>query len=158
MPATAGRGLPPGCLAGYRGRDRRFDRGQTVTTLENRPNTALLVVDVQNGVVAGTHRRDAVIANIRRLVDRARDENVAVVWVQHSDAELASGSVDWQIVPELEPHESEPLVLKNYGDSFEATDLESLLAGLGVGRLVVVGAQTDACIRVDAPRRPRPRV
>jgi len=38
-------------------------------------------------------------------------------------------------------------VEKNYGDSFEATDLEAVLAGLGAGRLVVVGAQTDMCVR-----------
>ena len=31
--------------------------------------------------------------------------------------------------------------------SFEDTTLETVLSGLGVGRLVVVGAQTDACIR-----------
>ena len=36
---------------------------------------------------------------------------------------------------------------KNYGDSFEATDLEDVLAGRGVGRVVVTGAQSDACIR-----------
>lgn len=118
-----------------------------MTTLENRPNTALLVVDVQNGVVAGAHRRDDVVANIGSLVHRARRERVPVVWVQHSDGELAQGSDDWQIVPELQPDQAEPLVQKNYGDSFEATDLEPVLSGLAVGRLIVVGAQTDACIR-----------
>ena len=34
-----------------------------------------------------------------------------------------------------------------YGDSLEDTTLETVVSGLGVGRLVVVGAQTDACIR-----------
>jgi nicotinamidase-related amidase len=118
-----------------------------MTTLENRPNTALLVVDVQNGVVEGAPRRDTVVANVRSLVDRARQEQVPVVWVQHSDEGLARGSEQWQIVPELAPDQAEPLVEKNYGDSFEDTTLEKLLSGLGVGRLVVVGAQTDACIR-----------
>ncbi len=118
-----------------------------MATLQDRPNTALLVVDVQNGVVAGAHERDAVVANIGALVERARRERVPVVWVQHSDEGLARGSDDWQIVPELSPDSAEPLVEKNYGDSFEATTLESVLSGLSVGRLVVVGAQTDACIR-----------
>jgi nicotinamidase-related amidase len=118
-----------------------------MTTLENRPNTALLVVDVQTGVVAAACERDAVVANIGRLVDQARRERVPVVWVQHADEELAMGSDDWRIVPELTPGDAEPLVEKNYGDSFEDTTLETVLSGLGVGRLVVVGAQTDACIR-----------
>jgi nicotinamidase-related amidase len=118
-----------------------------MTTFEDRPGTALLVVDVQNGVVGGAHERDAVVANIRSLVDRARSEQVPVVWVQHSDDELAQGSEPWQIVPELAPGEREPLVHKRHGDSFEGTDLEEVLAQRQVGRLVVTGAQTDACIR-----------
>jgi len=118
-----------------------------MTTLENRPNTALLVIDVQSGVVADAHARDAVVANVANLVDKARQERVPVVWVQHNDKQLVRGSDDWQIVPELGPHETEPLVEKSYGDSFEDTKLETVLAGLGVGRLIVAGAQTDACIR-----------
>jgi nicotinamidase-related amidase len=118
-----------------------------MTTLEHRPNTALLVIDVQNGVVEGNHERYAVVANVGSLVEKARRERVPVVWVQHSGKELARGSDEWRIVPELTPGEAEPLVEKNYGDSFEDTDLETVLSGLGVGRLVVVGAQTDACVR-----------
>jgi nicotinamidase-related amidase len=118
-----------------------------MTTLENRPNTALLVVDVQNGVVDGAHQRDAVVANVASLVEKARLEQVSVVWVQHSDEQLAKESDDWRIVPELEPGDAEPIVEKSYGDSFEDTTLESVLSGLGVGRLLVVGAETDACIR-----------
>jgi nicotinamidase-related amidase len=118
-----------------------------VTTLQNRPNTALLVVDVQNGVVAQAHERDAVVANVGSLVERARQEQVPVVWVQHSDDELERGSEAWRIVPELAPGEAEPLVEKHYGDSFEDTTLETVLSDLGVGRLVVAGAQTDECVR-----------
>jgi nicotinamidase-related amidase len=118
-----------------------------MTTLPNRPNTALLVIDVQNGVMAGAHNRDGVIATIAGLVDRARSEDVPVVWVQHTDDNLPLGSETWQYVPELARRESEPLVSKCYGDSFEDTDLEAVLADRAVGRLLVTGAQTDARIR-----------
>jgi len=118
-----------------------------VTTFENRPNTALLVIDVQNGVVAGAHERDTVVANVGTLVEMARQEQIPVVWVQHSDDQLERGSEAWRIVPELSPDDAEPLVEKHYGDSFEDTDLETVLSGLGVGRLVVAGAQTDECVR-----------
>lgn len=118
-----------------------------MTTLQNRPNTALLVVDVQQGVVEGTPERDNVVANVNSLVEKARQEQIPVVWVQHSDDGLPKGSDEWRIVPELSPDEAEPLIEKNYGDSFEGTTLEEVLSDLGVGRLVVVGAQTDACIR-----------
>jgi len=118
-----------------------------MTTLANRPNTALLVVDVQNGVVGAAHARDSVVANIGTLVDKAREERVPVVWVRHTDEELEQGGDAWQIVTELTPGDDEPLIEKEYNDSFEDTDLEGVLSDLGVGRLVVVGAQTDACIR-----------
>ncbi|RYU12802.1 isochorismatase family protein [Nocardioides iriomotensis] len=118
-----------------------------MTTLEQRPHSALLVIDVQVGVVEGNHDRDRVIANIGTLVDKARDEDVPVVWVQHSDDNLARDSDAWQIVPELRPDDTEPVVHKHYGDSFEDTTLEQVLSSLGVGRLVVSGAQTDQCVR-----------
>src|SRR5680860_502200 len=118
-----------------------------MTSLSDRPNTALLVIDVQNDVVAEAHNRDDVIANIASLVGRARAEDVPVVWVQHSDDDMPRDSEGWQYVEELAREESEPLVHKEYGDSFDATDLETILAERGVGHLVVAGAQTDACIR-----------
>lgn len=118
-----------------------------MTTLSDRPNTALMVIDVQKGVVADAHQRDAVVANIGTLVDKARDEGVPIVWVQHSSEGMAKGSDAWEYVPELARKDSEPLVHKRYADSFEDTDLEDVLAEAGVGRLVVTGAQTDECIR-----------
>lgn len=118
-----------------------------MTTLKDRPHTALLVIDVQNDVVTGAHDRDAVVARIAELVARARERATPVVWVQHSDEDLPRGSDGWQYVPELVREPSEPLVHKSYGDSFEETDLEAVLAERGVGQLVIAGAQTDACIR-----------
>jgi nicotinamidase-related amidase len=118
-----------------------------MATLSDRPNTALMVIDVQKGVVADAHQRDAVVANIATLVDKAREEGAPIVWVQHSDEQLEKGSDAWDYVPELARQESEPLVHKTFGDSFEDTDLEEVLAEARVGRLVVTGAQTDACIR-----------
>jgi nicotinamidase-related amidase len=118
-----------------------------MTTLANRPNTALLVVDMQNGVVEEAHDRDTVVANISTLVDKARAADVEVVWVAHNGDDLPRDSEKWQYVPELVRRDSEPLVHKSYGDSFEETDLESLLAARGIGRLVIAGASTDECIR-----------
>ena len=120
-----------------------------MTTLPGRTNTALLVIDLQNGVVDGTSGRDTVVANVNTLVARARAENVPVIWVQHSDDDgLVPDTEAWQYAPDVIGGEAaEPWVHKKYGDSFEDTELESVLAELQVGRLVVAGAQTDACIR-----------
>jgi len=73
--------------------------------------SALLVVDVQRDVVANAYRRDAVIGNISELVNRARNLNVLIIWVQHSDDELIEGSDGWAYVPELRFEQGEPVII-----------------------------------------------
>jgi nicotinamidase-related amidase len=114
---------------------------------EQMMKSALIVIDVQRDVVANAFRRDEVISNVSGLVVRAREERVPVIWVQHSDDELVKGSEGWAFVDELRMGEGEPVVHKQFGDSFEGTELDELLQERGVERLVVCGAQTDACIR-----------
>jgi nicotinamidase-related amidase len=118
-----------------------------MTTLHDRPNAALIVIDVQNGVVAQAVRRDEVVANIDTLVGKARAAGVPVIWVQDFDDNRPRGSETWQVVPELTQQADEPVVDKTFPDSFEATDLEDVLAERGVGQLYIAGAQTDECIR-----------
>jgi len=105
-----------------------------MTTIPDRPNTALVVIDVQTDVVARAHERDRVVANISSLVHKARAEAVPVVWVQHNDDGLPRGSDGWQLVTELAPADGEPIVHKTYGDAFDDTDLEEVLAEEGTQR------------------------
>ncbi|TFC33754.1 isochorismatase family protein [Cryobacterium sp. MDB1-18-2] len=118
-----------------------------MTTLDNRPNTALLVIDVQTGFVKDAYDRDAIVGNVSTVVDKARAAGVDLIWVQHHNDDQPQGSASWQLVPELVRLEAEPLVHKAYADAFEDTDLESVLAERGIGGLVIAGAQTDECIR-----------
>ena len=118
-----------------------------MSTLADRPNTALVIIDMQNGVVENAYARDAVIATVAALVERARAAGVDVIWIQHHGEQLRRDSDAWQPVPELGRREGEPVVHKAYADAFEASDLEVVLAARGVGRLVVAGAQTGECIR-----------
>ena len=109
--------------------------------------TALLVIDVQRDVVANAFRRNEVVANIEHLVESARKAEVPIIWVQHSDDELVKGSEGWAYVSELRMGNGEPVVHKQFGDSFEGTNLDELLQELAIEQLIVCGAQTDACIR-----------
>jgi nicotinamidase-related amidase len=119
-----------------------------MTSLADRPKSALVIVDVQKGVVAEAHERDTVVANIGEVLRRARAAGAPVVWVQHSDDEhLVRGTEAWEYVDELVRDDTEPLVHKRYADAFEDTDLEERLAEGGIGHLVVAGASTDECIR-----------
>jgi nicotinamidase-related amidase len=116
-----------------------------MTTLPDRPHRALLVTDVQNGVVGHAYERDRVIANIAALVEKAREADADIVWIQHNSDDLPRDSEAWQLV--LAPGDGEPVVQKAYADAFEQTELERVLAERGIGRLLVTGAQTDECIR-----------
>lgn len=118
-----------------------------MTTLEGRGSRALLVVDLQVGVVDAAYRREEVVATVARLVARARASSVPVVWVQHHDDQLVRGSEAWQWAGGLGPVAGEPVVEKSYGDAFAETDLEQVLTGRGVSEVVLVGAASEQCIR-----------
>lgn len=108
--------------------------------------TALLVVDLQQGVVADCFDIEAVLVRAARLVDRARSEGVPVIWVQDHD-DFAEGTEEWELAAPLARQTSEPLVRKDRRDAFAGTDLAEVLDTLGIKRLVVAGAQSDYCIR-----------
>lgn len=118
-----------------------------MSTFPDRPNTALIVIDVQNGVMKASVNSQAVIGTIAGLVGKARAAGTPVIWVQHNSDSLKSGEDPWKIARPLAPAAGDPVIQKAWGDAFEETTLEAALAGLKVGRLVVTGAQTDACIR-----------
>lgn len=111
---------------------------------------ALVVVDVQVGVVDGAWEANRVVGNVARAVERARAAGVPVVWVQHQDDELVPDSEAWQWVPELVPADGEAQVPKQYNSSFERTTLEAELDRHGASHLALAGAATNWCIRATA--------
>jgi nicotinamidase-related amidase len=118
-----------------------------MSTFTDRTNSALLVIDVQVGVVGEAFERDAKVANMSKAIDKARAESIPIIWVQHSDEELVLESAEWEIVSELSPLPSEPRVRKTFRSSFEETNLEEVLKNLGVSHLYVCGAETNNCVR-----------
>lgn len=113
---------------------------------------ALVVIDVQNDVVANAWNRDGVIGNIVSLIDRARAAEMPVIFVQHVDEELVQDTDGWRFVDELVPEEGEPVITKHYPDAFVETELPRMLADLDISHLVVAGAQSMACIRATTNR------
>ena len=114
---------------------------------ENRGKSALLVIDVQNGVVDNAYERESVIANINEVIAKARAKSVPVIWVQHSDEDLEIDSERWKIVPELKPGSDEVIIRKLFRNTFVETELGALLESLGVNHLYITGAQTNNCVR-----------
>ena len=118
-----------------------------MSIFDGRGRSALLVIDVQNGVVDNAFARESVIANINQAIKKAREKSIPVIWIQHSDEELVIDSLAWQIVQELVPQAGDINIRKIFRNSFEETELESILAGLKVDRLYICGAQTNNCVR-----------
>jgi nicotinamidase-related amidase len=121
-----------------------------MATIREGNKKVLLVVDVQVGVVKAAWERTRIIRNIALAVEKARVQGTPVIWVQHWDDGLVSGSPAWQLAPELVPEPGEPLIHKQFNSSFEETALEETLAGLGATHIVLAGAATNWCVRATA--------
>lgn len=121
-----------------------------MATIRPGNQSALLIVDVQVGVVADAADASRQIDNMSLAVTRARMAGVPVIWVQHDEEELPKGSAGWQWVPQLVPQPGDLRVYKQYNSSFEQTTLEAELAVRGVAHIVLCGAVTSWCIRATA--------
>jgi len=118
--------------------------------------TALLVIDVQNGMFEEPepmHDGPGLLERIESLIGKAKASDAPVIYVQHNEDEgypLATGSTGWGIHPRIAPTAGEPTIQKHVPDAFQNTDLQEVLTRLGVGRLVMAGLQTDMCIAATA--------
>jgi nicotinamidase-related amidase len=121
-----------------------------MATIRDGNTTVLVIVDVQVRVMAEAWEAPRVIANIARAVERAREQGVPVLWVQHENDEMPHGSPQWQYVPELRPASGEPLIAKRFNSAFEQTSLEPELARLGATHITLAGAESGWCIRATA--------
>ena len=122
-----------------------------MATIREGNKQALLVVDVQVGVMQTVWDAARVIHNVAKAVEKARQQGVPVIWVQHShEEEIPYGSSAWQWVDELSPAEDEARVYKQFNSSFEQTNLEEILADLGITHVILAGAASNWCIRSTA--------
>jgi nicotinamidase-related amidase len=115
--------------------------------------TTLLIIDVQEAVLADCADVEGVLARIDELTGRARRAGAAVVYVQHSDPEdpeMARGSRGWQLAARLERVAGDPVIAKTYRDSFADTGLGAILSSSKTTRLVMVGTHSDYCVRTTA--------
>jgi nicotinamidase-related amidase len=112
---------------------------------------ALLVIDMQVGVMHNCWDAEGVLRRTARLTERARAAAAPVIWIQDED-DFRRGSAEWQVAPPLAPSPDEDRIFKTRRDAFLLPDLSRVLAGHGVRRLVVAGAQSDLCVRTTAQR------
>lgn len=112
-----------------------------------RPESALIVIDVQVDVVKDAFKRDEKVAHMATAVAKARAASIPVIWVRHSAEDLPLHSAGWEIVSELVPADTEAIIEKTYRSTFEATNFEEVLSALKIGHLYICGAETNNCVR-----------
>lgn len=118
-------------------------------------DTALLVIDVQSGLMEEVYHPDERLDTIKGLLERARSSDTPVIYVQHNGPagdSLEAGTPGWQIHPAVAPRAGEAIVRKDSPDAFHATNLQEELAQRGIKRLVIVGAQTEVCVESTTRR------
>jgi nicotinamidase-related amidase len=126
-----------------------LDRGDVE---EVRMSTALLVIDLQQGMfadVVAPYRGDEVLQRVAALLERARASKLPIFHVQHDGGAgdvLAKGSPGFAHHPAVAPKASEPVIEKRHVSAFHDTDFHAQLVRAGVDRLVVAGMQTEYCV------------
>ena len=132
----------------------------TVTIID--PNIALIVIDLQQGIVAlpTVHRVAEVVARVSALADAFRRHRLPVVLVNvdasapgrteqpRRTAEFPAGWTD--LLPELNRQPRDHLVTKRTWGAFTNTDLEAHLKAHGVTQVVIVGVSTSAGVESTA--------
>jgi nicotinamidase-related amidase len=125
-----------------------------LTTLD--PNTALIVVDLQKGIVSGSfiHPIDDIISRTRALIDVFHAKSLPVVLVnvagrapgrtEQGPRSSLSFSEGWtDLLPQLDQQASDIVVTKRSWGAFATTDLEQQLKARGVTQVVVTGVVTS---------------
>ncbi|WKA52785.1 cysteine hydrolase family protein [Planococcus liqunii] len=118
-------------------------------------HTALLVIDAQNEMFAEdnpVYNKDALLENLKNLIEGARSANVPVIFVQHNDRALVAGNHDWQIHMSVQPLNGEAVIQKTTPDSFHKTGLQDALNAKNIQHLVLAGNQTEYCIDTTCRR------
>ncbi|HWT99643.1 MAG TPA: cysteine hydrolase family protein [Terriglobales bacterium] len=113
--------------------------------------TALLLIDIQQGLIdspEGLHDAEAIIGRCADLLRRARKAGVPVLHVQHNEegSELDRNSPGWQTHASVTPKASEPVIEKTTSSAFITGELDQRLKSAGINKLVIAGLQTDYCI------------
>ena len=121
-------------------------------------NTALILIDLQNDYFPEGKfplwNTDGTLSNILNLINKSQKRGDLIVHVQHiANPEMGispffnKGTFGAEIHPEVMAAAPDaPVVVKEYADSFEKTNLEAVLSAHSIERLLVCGMMTQNCV------------
>ncbi|SFL06221.1 Nicotinamidase-related amidase [Paenibacillus sp. 1_12] len=121
-------------------------------------DTALLIIDVQAGMFSESppvHQGELLISTINKLIRKARDADIQIVYVQHNESKgklLEHGAKGWEIHPEIAPSEQDVKIQKYTPDSFHNTNLQAELDLREIKKLYITGIQSEVCVDTTCRR------
>jgi nicotinamidase-related amidase len=110
---------------------------------------ALLVVDVQKALIEGAFQGDELVAAINRTISKIREAGGLIIFIQHCHSAwepMKKGQPGWEVDDRLDVRPDDIFVEKTASDAFYDTDLETMLNGHGVDRVLVTGMQSEYCV------------
>ncbi len=111
----------------------------------------LIIIDVQVGIFNLKHtvfKKEILINNIKTLVQEARKKQYSMIFTQHeNETFLKKNTLDWKIVPELEPSNVDRIVMKTHPSIFKETRIEQFLDEIKPKKLYICGLITNGCIK-----------
>lgn len=119
---------------------------------------AVIVVDLQKEYLPGGKLPlvgiAEAVATAAGVIDAARANGEPVIYMRHEGAAdspiFTPGTENVEIIPEVQPQEQEPVIVKHYPNSFRETGLQALLEEQGITDLVIIGAMSHICIDATA--------
>jgi nicotinamidase-related amidase len=118
--------------------------------------STLILIDCQNTYTHGVMELDGVQAALDEaatLLERARVAGIPVIHIQHNDGPGSLYDIEGEsgaIVDRVAPRDGEPVVVKNYPNSFVGTDLDQRLKESYASNLVLAGFMTHMCVNSTA--------
>lgn len=128
--------------------------------------SALLVMDMQRGIVARYGDDQGLLTRLDRAIQGARTNAVPVIYVRvgfrdgHPEVPVANktfarlaaaggfldSSADAQVHPQIAPQPRDIVVTKKRVSAFAGSDLDVVLRGLGIDTLVLTGIATSGVV------------
>ncbi|PKL78678.1 MAG: cysteine hydrolase [Candidatus Melainabacteria bacterium HGW-Melainabacteria-1] len=113
-------------------------------------SSALLIIDLQQGLLAAVAQPEPLLEVHRRLLSWAQQQDLPVLCLQHDgapDSLVPTGSLAWELDPLLNDL---PVIRKAASDGFYQTDLEPWLVSRRIGHLIVSGIKSERCVDTTA--------
>jgi nicotinamidase-related amidase len=119
-------------------------------------DSALVLIDCQKTYTQGVMELEGVQAALDEtaaLLERARTAGIPIIHIQHSDGPGSLYDIEGEsgaIVEAVAPRGDEPVVVKQFPNSFVQTDLDERLKALDASNLVLAGFMTHMCVNSTA--------